>query len=35
MNNVRSNFDKELTLLYNDLVKMASLIEESIQKSCR
>lgn len=33
MNNVRSNFDKELTLLYNDLVKMASLIEESIQKS--
>jgi phosphate transport system protein len=33
MNTIRTNFDKELTLLYNDLVKMASLIEESIQKS--
>lgn len=33
MNTIRTNFDKELTLLYNDLVMMASLIEESIQKS--
>ena len=33
MNSIRNHFEKELTLLYNDLVKMAALIEDSIQKS--
>lgn len=33
MGTIRNNFEKELTLLHNDLIKMASLIEESIQKS--
>jgi phosphate transport system protein len=33
MNSLRTNFDKELQNLHNDLIKMASLIEESIQKS--
>ncbi len=33
MSSLRSNYEKEITLLNNDLIKMASLIEESIQKS--
>ena len=33
MNALRSNFEKEIAMLNNDLIVMASLIEESIAKS--